>query len=307
MFFMSVAQFQVIYDGPALRDSSYNARELSVSLAALDRLFESASEALNPPKTRQTLSVKGSFESGSFKINLTTNVSAMDGIKDWLLSENAQAIIAANDLVGTVIGTGVTLGLIGLVKYLKGGQPTKIHENEDGRFKIYRHKSFVNVEKEVWDLYTDYKTRQALEVAICTPLIEDKVDTMAFNRDGEKEFVVVDASEKEYFIAPDLEREDVNVMEHVTYLSLIKVSFREGNKWSVFDGANTINVRVEDEKFLQGIEDNRVLFGKGDRLKVNMRVEQFDIDGSLRTEYFITEVLEHTRPEFKGQADLDLN
>ena len=111
-------------------------------------------------------------------------------------------------------------------------------------------------------------------------------------------------SERDYFTAPDLEREDVNIMEYLAYLSLVKVSFREGNKWSVFDGANTISTKVEDENFLQGIEDNRVLFGKGDRLKVNMRVEQFEIDGSLRTEYFITEVLEHTHPEFKGQGDL---
>ena len=123
---MSVSEFQVIYDGPALQSSTMNARELSASLAALDELFESADNILNNGKTKQTLKVMGSFETGSFKINLSSSQSAIDRAKDLLNSQEAAAIIAAGDLVQIVLfGSGSILGLIGLVKFLKGGIPTK--------------------------------------------------------------------------------------------------------------------------------------------------------------------------------------
>lgn len=304
---MSESQFQVIYDGPALQASAMNVRELSASLAALDELFESADSLLNSGKTKQTLKVRGSFETGSFKVNFMSSRSSLDRVKDLLNSDEASAIIAAGDLVHLLLfGTIGVAGLIGLTKFLRGQVPTKIHENEDGTFKVYRNSQFIKAERRTLELYNDYKTRKALEKTIQIPLEEDKVTEIAFNIEGDPRYEVVTVDEKDYFTAPDLNREDVNKMEYVAYISLIKVSFREGNKWTVFDGANTINVRVEDESFLQGIEDNVVLFGKGDRLKVSMRVEQYEIDNSLRTEYFIVQVLDHKHPEFKGQTPLPL-
>jgi len=302
---MSVSEFQVIYDGPALQSSAMNARELSASLAALDELFESADNLLNSGKTKQTLKVQGSFETGSFKVNFTSSRGAIDRAKDLLNSPEASAIIAAGDLVEILLfGSVGVVGLIGLVRFLRGGVPTKIHENDDGSFLIYRSARYVKTEAKTLQLYNDYRTRKALEKTVQTPLEDNKITEVVFNQAGDPRYEVVTVDEKNYFTAPDLEREDVNTMQYTAYISLVKISFREGNKWSVFDGANTISVRVEDEDFLKGVDDNRVLFGKGDKLKVNMRVEQFEIDNNLRTEYFITEVLEHEHPEFKGQADL---
>jgi len=307
IFGMSETQFQIIYDGPALQANTMNARELSASLAALDDLFENADQLLNVGKTKQTLLVRGSFETGSFKINLTSTRSAWDRAKDLLNSDEASAIIAAGDLVHIVLfGSIGVVGLIGLVKFLRGTVPTKIHENDDGTFRVYRNKSYIKTEQQTLDLYNDYKTRKALEKAVQIPLEDNKVTEIAFNLDGDPRYETITIEEREYFTAPDLDREDVNKMEYTAYISLIKISFREGNKWSVYDGANTISVRVEDEAFLQGIEDNQILFGKGDRLKVNMRAEQYEIDKALRTEYFITEVIEHKHPEYKGQTEMDL-
>lgn len=165
----------------------------------------------------------------------------------------------------------------------------------------------MRVEKEVLKLYEDFKTRKALEKVVKTPLEEGVIEEIAFNQPGSTEFETISIDEADYFTAPDHEKTQVNLLEYDAYLSLVKISFREGNKWSVFDGANTINVLVEDEDFLQGIQDNVVLFGKGDRLKVKMRVEQSEVDKSLKTEYFITKVIEHSHPEFKGQGNLPLS
>lgn len=299
---MSNVEFQVVYDGPALRNSEMNARELSASLAALDDLFESANGLLNGGKTKQTLKVQGSFETGSFKINLTSKMSAVDAAKELLISSEATAVLAAWGLVHIVVFSGSSL--IKLIKWLRGNAPTKIIENDDGSFQVYQDKSSMRIEKEVLKLYEDFKTRKALEKVVKTPLEEGVIEEIAFNQHGSSEFETISIDEAEYFSAPEIEKTQVNVMEYTTFISLIKISFKEGNKWSVFDGANTINVMVEDDKFLKGVDESSILFGKGDRLKVSMRVEQSEVGKTLKTEYFIQDVIEHSHPEFKGQTSL---
>ena len=251
------------------------------------------------------MKVHGSFETGSFKINFQSSVSAWDRAKDLLNSEEMAAIVTAGDLVQFLLfgGFGVA-GLIGLTKFLRGTFPTKVYEDDDGRLKIYRGDKYIKAEKAVLDLYKDYKTRKALEKVIQSPLEEGKVEEIALNQPGSPDFTVVHLSEREYFTAPDLEREDVNEYKYTAYLSINRLSFKEGNKWNVFDGANSINVTVEDENFLSSVDDGSRRFGKGDRLKAKIRVEQFEVDNGLRTEYFIEEVLDHEPPEFKGQPDL---
>lgn len=302
---MSTAEFQVIYDGPALQSSAMNARELSASLAAIDDLFSCADRKLNHGKTRQTLKVQGSFETGSFKINFQSSRSTWDKIEDILTLPEVSTFVAAHDLLNIVLFGSLGLaGLIRLTRFLKGKQPTKIYENKDGTLKVYRGEKYLKAEKKVLELYNDHKTRIALEKTVVTPLEEGKIDEIAFNQIGDPRFEIITVSEKDYFIAPDLEREDVNQMQYTAYISLVRVSFREGNKWTVYDGANQISVTVEDQSFLDGVEKSRVSFTKGDKLKVEMRAEQFAVDTALRTEYYIVKVLEHNHPEFKGQGDL---
>ena len=282
-----------------------SARELSASLAALDQLFESADSLLNGSRTKQELTVKGSFETGSFRINLITKVGVVDGIKDLLGSDATSTIVTAYDLTQAVIfGAGACYGLIRLIKWLRGKRPTKIMEDDDGTLRVYQQNSYVKVERQVIQLFEDYKTRKALEKAILTPLEEGVITEIAFNEPGSADFEVVSIDERDFFIAPDPSENELNQHSYTAFVSLIRVSFREGNKWSVFDGANTISVTVEDESFLQSVDDGRARFGKGDKLKCRIRVEQFETDGNLRTEYFIEEVLEHQPPDFKGQADL---
>lgn len=302
---MSEVDFQVVYDGPALEKGSMNARDLSASLAALDSLFESADSLLNGNKTKQELTVKGSFETGSFKINFASKVGVLDGLKDLLSSDGAAQVVTAHDLIQVVLfGGGACYGLIRLIKWLKGKRPTKIMENDDGTLRIYRQESYVKTERAVIQLYDDYRTRKALEKAILTPLEDGVITEVAFNQPGSRDFEVVTISERDFFIAPDPNENELLEQTYTAYVSLIRVSFREGNKWSVFDGANTINVTVEDEKFLKDVDDGAARFGKGDKLKCRIRVVQFEIESSLRTDYYIEEVLSHDPPDFRGQTPL---
>ena len=83
-----------------------------------------------------------------------------------------------------------------------------------------------------------------------------------------------------------------------TYISIINLSFKEGNKWFVNDGNESFYIIVEDKNFLKRIDDSMVKFSKGDLLKIQIRKVQFyNFDKkSLRSEYFVEKVLEHKTP-----------
>lgn len=306
---MSATSFQVIFDGPALRSSEMDVRELSSALVALNRVFEEADTLLNGGRTEHSLKVKGSFKTGSFKIDFTSYQGLLDKAKDLLNSENASAVIAAGDLVyflifGALGVGGGSVGLIGLLKWLKGQRPTKIVDDPKGGFRIYKGDKYVKAEEAVIRLYHDYKVRKALEDAINGSLKEDKVEEVAFTGDGGKSFEVVEYDEQAYFLAPPEEPAELHTWTYETNVSLIRISFREGNKWSVFDGANTIGAYVEDQKFLDKVNNNEIAFSKGTILVVRIRLEQEETPSGLKNTYFIEEVLDHRPPMYRGQTAL---
>ena len=84
------------------------------------------------------------------------------------------------------------------------------------------------------------------------------------------------------------------------------MSFKEGNKWTVDDGNSQYSVIVEDEDYLSKIEKNEVDFSKGDLLKVRIRYIQYLTESGLKKEYFIEEVLEHSKAKPNIRIELDI-
>lgn len=50
-----------------------------------------------------------------------------------------------------------------LIKLLKRWAPTKIHESKDGAFTVWKHSRWLKREKKVYQMYRNYKIRQAFE------------------------------------------------------------------------------------------------------------------------------------------------
>jgi hypothetical protein len=78
-------------------------------------------------------------------------------------------------------------------------------------------------------------------------------------------------------------------------LLIESLTFKDGNKWRVHDGANQFNVVIEDTDFLAKI-DAGARFGKGDVLVVDLREVQSIGRAKLINECFIVKVLEHREP-----------
>jgi len=67
---MSKAQFQLAYDGPALRAGSMDVNELAAARLATGDLFNEANRQLNADRTELSVKVRSDFKKGSLEVAL---------------------------------------------------------------------------------------------------------------------------------------------------------------------------------------------------------------------------------------------
>ncbi|XNL40222.1 hypothetical protein NBN09_00690 [Burkholderia lata] len=75
--------------------------------------------------------------------------------------------------------------------------------------------------------------------------------------------------------------------------SIVSLAFKDDNKWRLYDGAGTIHAAIADIDFLKRVDNNQVSFSKGDVPVCNVRVQQWQTADGAKTEYEVTQVLEH--------------
>lgn len=289
-------KFKLIFDGEALSNNEIYPKDLSTALLAIDDLLKEANFILNKGKISLEVKVKGSFETGCFKINLV--LSFIDRIKDLLTCTNIESILNAKAIIELICGSAGCL--IALIKFLKGGKVEKIFENEDGTLTVSKQSSNLKIERKVYDLYKSYKIRKSFENLV-KPLIEQEgISDVAFQYENSDEsFCMITKEEAVYFKCPEPEEEKIDkeaIFE--TNINIVNLSFKEGNKWFVNDGQSSFYATVEDNTFLQAINNNEISFTKGDILRVRLRREQFynKTENKLKTENFIEKVIRHSKP-----------
>ena len=289
--------FQLIYDGEGLVNHEISPRDLSIALVAINDLLENADKIINKGKTKTEIKVKASFETGCFKINFSSTQSFLNKAIDLFNSDAVNAGLNAVQILGLVFG-GV-LSLAGLLKFLKGSKPDKIIENSDGSFSVIKDKKELKTEKAVIDLYKDYKLRKSFEDLVM-PLKKDGIDDFAVKTGNKDEFICqIKKDEIDWFKCPIIQEEQLDEPQiFETNISIINLSFKEGNKWFVNDGGENFYAIVEDKDFLDRIDSSFVKFSKGDILRVGIkRVQYYNIDEKkLKSEHFIQKVLKHTTP-----------
>jgi len=290
--------FQLVYDGKALENNEISPRELSVALISINEVLNQANQTINKGKAKIELKVKASFETGCFKINFKLYQDLLDKAKDLLLSSKVEKLLEAKDLLGLIFDEKI--GLFALLLFLKGTKPTKIIENEDGSFAIYKDSKQIKVENKVIVLYRDYKLRKSLEGCI-EPLKKEGIEDFGiiYNKKG---LCSVKKESVDYFECPQPEQTKLDDdVVFTTSVNIVNLSFKEGNKWFVNDGQSSFYAIVEDEEFLSKIDNSVVEFSKGDILRVKIRREQFfsPDDEKLKIENYIEEVLKHDKPNIQ--------
>ena len=91
--------------------------------------------------------------------------------------------------------------------------------------------------------------------------------------------------------------------------SIVKLAFKEDNKWRLNDGQNTFSVLMKDAAFQHRVDNNDVAFSKGDVLVCDLRTIQWQVEDGVKSEYEVVRVVAH-RPArqlylFEENAEYD--
>lgn len=285
--------FAVKYDGPALATHEMDVRELAPALIALADMLKAANHTLFGEKADVQVNVKGTFKGGSFGIDLTAIQTLYTQLSSLLAGQGPTAaanLLAMLEALGLIAGTGV--GLIGLIKRLRGRKPTRIDFSDNKMFfTIVEETSQERIEVDLatGKLWQDRTVRRSLQQVV-RPLQQEGIDVFAAGRTLDPESYIT-RDELQWFTFDETAHElNSTIIEQVCLIE--SVTFKDDNKWKLNNG-QTFYAFMEDESFLSAVSSGGIRFGKGDRLRVLMRIAQHDRGGKLETSYHVVQVLDH--------------
>lgn len=266
------------YEGEGVAEGEMDAYEV----AAAVRGFSDFTRLIGATSYGEDAEIKTTirgFREGSFEIDLVYS----------LLSSEFSG------LVSSAIGSpGDFLKLIGdcfdLIKHLRGKPPRDTWRAEPGIVNVENnHGAVIQAKEVVINVVLDRKTGRAVQDFVKRPLARsaDKIDILSKDetiatagRDDSGFFVEIETSEK--------------LVEHTAevFLTIRTVVLEGDTRWRFHDGQRIVAATIEDQAFLQLVAKGE-RFGRGDTLRVRLRATQRRVDGQLKADYVIVEVLDH--------------
>jgi hypothetical protein len=116
---MSRADFQLAYDGEALRDHAMDVDELAPALLAVGNLCHEANRILNEGRAEVAVRVRADFERKCFDIHFELIQSLYEQVKTLLGDDHVTTAKTLLEWIGLLGPTG-TLSLFGFFELRKG-------------------------------------------------------------------------------------------------------------------------------------------------------------------------------------------
>jgi hypothetical protein len=300
-YMATTAHFQIVYDGPALDANEMDVNDLAPALLALSKLLEESNQLINEGKAKVDVRVKGSFTSGSFGVDFSVLQSSFDILNLF----NDSHLTGALNLVAS-IGLASCAGscLLKVLKWLKGRPIEKVVKVNDDTVEIYTQQESLQVSLDVLKLLMNFNVRRYLEKVVL-PLRKEGIDHFYVKENGTN-VIEIKKDEVDYFNAPIPQEEVLEDVELITNVQLVNVAFQETNKWRFSDGTTSFFATVEDNNFIQRVQNDTETFAKNDILRVKLRKLQYESPTGIRTEYYVQNVLEHRRPGLQLKLPMQL-
>lgn len=166
---VSRAQFQLAFDGPALRAGTMDVNELAPALLSIGDLLREVNQQVNGERAEVSVRVKADFQRGSFEVALLLDQNLLEQAKNLLLPAQ---LADAKTLLELVFGTGIAAkgaiggvgALLDLWKKLKGEKPKATLEDPERHITIIQtgDGSQVNVHPQTAALYNSDKIRSSI-------------------------------------------------------------------------------------------------------------------------------------------------
>jgi len=277
-----------VYDGPALENHEIDARQLGISILAINDIFSRMNEVVNGDRAIARTTVHASFQTGCFKIDMQIAIGAIELIKNLLINDPTTAI-----LNGVAI-FAIFREVIGFVIKQKGRQVEIIARTSDGKCIVKSDSGQFEIEERIINLYRNAKLRKALDDAIAKPLEKDGIDSVGVLIKDSVKFMI-NKSESTFFHFNDDSNMEVVVQEVDTTISPLGIAFDANRKWRVYHPTiGKITVFIEDDVFLKRIAIGNDSFSATDSLDVTLKIETWDegIDNQ-RVRYTIIKVIKH--------------
>jgi hypothetical protein len=288
MVTMAQSEFTLTYDGPALREHQMNVRDLAPAMLGVGEVFEALNRLYNGKSAEIAVNVRA-HEPGCF----TVVFDVTQTLKSATAFLSGTEITAALNLRDIVFGSvGGVIGLILLVKRLRGRMPDRVERLTPGMFRLFVGEETYDVPVELLDAYKELSVRKALERFVAKPLQKPGIDELKVESLG-KLISHVEKGEAEYFRAPEIDSDIVVDDTRRAAYTIRDLSFDEDGTWRLFDGANAIKVRFDDQSFKRQVENDEIRFAMHDVLVCMVHFVQRRTSKGLANEYTVTEVLQH--------------
>ena len=255
--FSSSSEFSIAYDGADLTDHTISVRDLAPVLLAADVLFQRANYLLNRNDVAVALSVRAQ-RPGSFEISFVADV-----LQAMTLASGSHLVSSAANLQRLLFG-GSTLGLLTLIKRLRGRSPEVTYSFEDSKDTLdgtieieaegLRFGSMLEADKlklsipaETLALFENRDIRKAISDLV-SPLKRDGIDRMVV-RDGAEILETVSEDDLPSFVTSSVGEDVVESIIPRQLLRVISPHFGERSRqWKLHDGAKVNRYTILDER-----------------------------------------------------------
>ena len=276
------------YQGPAVDDGTMNVYDAATNMVAFSNFVVAATHKLYGDDVQVTAEVTA-FKHASFGTDLLFQVIG--------------ATAATLPLLPDIVSVATTVkDSIELFRFLKGEEPAKVVHNDDHSVNVTNNNgNVIVVNTPALHLTLDREAGEAAAKFIGAALSKPGVNQIEIASDGK---TLVQATKDDAQFYHPIGDEDT-LTESVVRMSLMieSLSFKDGNKWKMWNGGESLGYAMEDEDFI-GRVNNGEAFRKGDVLNCDVKIRQTKANGALKLHRAIIKVIDHKTGS--EQVTLDL-